>query len=42
MCLLNETMTDDTILSKLKAFINLSDSDYNNIIKGKTNSNIFI
>ena len=33
MCLLDETMTDDTILSKLKAFINLSDSDYNNIIK---------
>lgn len=33
MCLLDETMNDNTILSKLKAFINLSNSDYNNIIK---------
>ena len=32
MCLLDETMSDNTIISKLKAFISLSNNDYNNII----------
>jgi len=32
MCLLDETMSDNTIISKLKTFINLSNNDYNTII----------
>ena len=32
MCYLDETMDDNTILNKLKSFINMNDYDYNNII----------